>query len=427
MKPVSNNNPEIINSIEVKKSEAAKPLKFNPFDPEFRANPYPTYHRFRSESPIHRISNFTGDEWLVTRYAYVKAVLNNLHFCVDDLPDRLKEKSFYLKQQGEFEALRQTIGSWLFFLNPPDHTRLRGLVSKAFSSGALEGMRPQIQNIVDELITSIQEDEVMDIISDFACPLPASVTAIMLGMPTEERNQLIQWAHDLFRVFDQPLSLEVYKYLNQVALEFKEFLSRLIKEREKNPKQDLLSHLIAAKNQGKLNEEELMGFCAMLFSVGQETTENFIGNSMLALLRHPEQLQKLKQEPKIIVSAIEELLRYDSPVQLIARVATKNVQIGGKTIKAGDRVHLSLGAANRDPAEFVDPDRIQLTRKHNSIPFGSGIHYCLGGTLARIQGQILINELIQRFPTLKLNTDKLEWRNNIVLRGLKALPVTFMP
>ncbi|MDZ8261970.1 cytochrome P450 [Nostoc sp. ChiQUE01b] len=426
MKPITTTNQQAINSIEIKKPEAAKPLKFNPFDPEFRANPYPIYHRFRSESPIHRINNFTGDEWLVTRYEYVKAVLNDLHFCIDDLPERLKQKSFYLKQHGEFEGLRQTISSWLFFLNPPDHTRLRGIVGKAFSPGVVEDMRPQIQKIVDELIDSVQEDGVMDIIHSLACPLPATVTAMMLGMPTQERNKLIQWAHDLFRVFDQPLSLEVYKHLNQVSLEFKEFLSTLIKEREKSPKQDLLSHLIAAKNQGgKLNEEELMGFCAMLFSVGQETTENFLGNSMLALLRHPDQLQKLKHEPTIIPNAIEELLRYDSPVQLIARIATEDVEIGGKTIKAGDRVHLSLGAANRDPAEFIDPDSIQLTRKHNSIPFGSGIHYCLGGALARLQGQVAINTLIQRLPGLQLSTDKLEWRNNIVLRGLKALPVTF--
>jgi pimeloyl-[acyl-carrier protein] synthase len=415
-----------MNSIETKKSEAGKPLKFNPFDAEFRANPYPIYHRFRSESPIHRISNFTGNEWLLTSYAYVKAVLNDLRFCADDLPDRLKQKSFYLKQEGEFETLRQTISSWLFFLNPPHHSTLRGVVGKAFSPGVVENMRPQVQKIVDELIDSVQEDGVMDIIHDLACPLPATVTAMMLGMPIEERDKLAQWAHDLFRVFDQPLSLEVYKHLNQVSLEFKEFISELIKEREKSPKEDLLSHLIAAKKQGgKLNDEELMGFCAMLFSVGQETTENFIGNSMLALLRHPDQLQRLKQEPTIINSAVEELLRYDSPVQLVARVATEDVEIGGKTIKAGDRVHLSLGAANRDPAEFAEPDCIQLNRKHNSIPFGSGIHYCLGGALARLQGQVAIGTLIRRFPELKLNTDKLEWRSNIVLRGLKTLPVAF--
>lgn len=413
-----------MSSIETKKQETAKTLKFNPFDAEFRANPYPIYHRFRESSPIHRISNFTGDEWLLTSYAYVKAVLNDLRFCADDLPDRLKQKSFYLKQSGEFEALRQTISSWLFFLNPPQHSSLRGIVRNAFSPGTVENMRPQVQKIVDELIDFIPEDGAMDIIRDLACPLPATVTAMMLGMPTEERNRLTQWAHDLFRVFDQPLSLEVYKHLNQVSLEFKEFFTGLIKEREKNPKQDLLSHLIAAKNQGdKLNDEELISFCAMLFSVGQETTENFIGNSMLALLRHPDQLQKLKQEPNIISSAVEELLRYDSPVQLVARVATENVEIGGKTIKAGDRVHLSLGSANRDPAEFADPDRIILNRKHNSIPFGAGIHYCLGGALARLQGQVAINMLIQRFPEMKLNTNKLEWRNNIVLRGLKTLPV----
>ncbi|BAZ24906.1 cytochrome P450 like protein [Kalymmatonema gypsitolerans NIES-4073] len=288
----------------------------------------------------------------------------------------------------------------------------------------LESMRPQIQKIVDELLGKVQEAGSMDVIADLACPLPAMVTATILGVPTEQ--QLTQWAHDLFYVFDQPISIKDYEYLNKVALEFREYFSSLIAEREKKPKEDLLSYLIAAKNQGgKLNHDELLAICAMLFSVGQETTENLIGNSVLALLHHPDQMQKLKAQPTIINSAIEELLRYDSPVQLISRLAIEDVEIGGETIRAGDRVDLCLGAANRDPAQFPDPDRLDLTRQHYSLPFGAGIHYCLGATQARIQGQIAINAIVQRLCDLKLNTNKLEWRKNIVLRGLAALPVTF--
>ncbi len=414
-------------SNQIQPSHAAQPLKFNPFDPEFHTNPYPIYHRFRHESPLHKISNFMGDQWLLTRFADVKFVLNDSRFCIDDLPKRLEQKSVYLKNNGEFSTLMQTISQWLFFLNPPDHIRLRGLFSNFFSARVVEGMRPQIQKIVDELLSNVQQAGVMDIIHDLACPLPATVTATLLGVPTQECDQIIQLAHDLFRVFDQPLSLQVYENLNQVALKFREYFSTLIAEREKKPKQDLLSHLIKAKNQSdKLNEDELLACCAMLFSVGQETTENFIGNSVLALLHHPDQMQKLKLEPKIITNAVEELLRYDSPVQLIARIAVEDVEIDRKTIQAGDRIHLCLGAANRDPAQFSDPDHLDLTRQQqHSLPFGGGIHYCLGAALARIQGQIAINTLVQRFSELKLNCHRLEWRNNIVLRGVNYLPVAF--
>jgi hypothetical protein len=247
-------------------------------------------------------------------------------------------------------------------------------------------------------------------------------------MSTEGINQLTKWAHDLFRVLDQPMSLEDYQYLNTIALEFREYFSGLIAEREKSPKEDLICNMIAAQKQsGNVDYEELIAFCAMLFSVGQDTTENLIGNSLLALLNHPEQLQKLKQEPTIIASAVEELLRYDSPVQLVARVAMENVEIDGNIIRTGDRVHISLGAANRDPHQFPNPDVLDLSRQKHGVPFGAGIHYCLGSTLARIQGQVAINTVLQRLSNLKLNTDRLEWRKNIILRGVKSLPVTFTP
>ncbi|MEH1788637.1 MAG: cytochrome P450 [Nostoc sp.] len=426
MKSIANTNQDVIDPSKNKESEAKKPLKFNPFDPEFRANPYPTYHQLRSQSPIHKTSSFTGNEWLLTRFADVKAVLSDSRFGVDDLPERLNQKSLYLKQQTEFQALSLTISKWLFFLNPPDHTRLRGLVGKSFSPGNLEGMRPQVQKTVDKLLDKVQETGTMDIISDLACPLPAIVTSSILGMSTEGISQLTQWAHDLFRVFDQPMSLENYQYLNRIALEFREYFSSLIAEREKNPQEDLICNMIAVQKQsGDLNYDELIAFCAMLFSVGQDTTENLLGNSFLALLNHPEQLQKLKQEPTMIANAVEELLRYDSPVQLLARVAMEDVEIDGNLIRAGERVHISLGAANRDPSQFPNPDALDFSRQKHGMPFGAGMHYCLGSTLARIQGQVAINTVVQRLSNLKLNTDRLEWRKNIVLRGMKSLPVTF--
>ncbi|MDF5726721.1 MAG: cytochrome P450 [Rhizonema sp. PD38] len=426
MSQITNTNKDVASTDKIKKLAVAEAFPFNPFDPEFHTDPYPTYNCLRSCEPIHRFKSFTGgNEWLLTRFADVKAVLNDSRFVVDDLPKRLKDKSFYLKQEGDFNTLTQTISKWLFFLDPPEHTRLRGVLSKAFAANTLESMRPQIQKIVDGLLGKVQEAGSMDVIADLACPLPAIVTASILGVPTEQHSELTQWAHDLFYVFDQPISLKDYEYLNKVALEFREYFSSLIAEREKKPLEDLLSYLIAAKSQGgKLSEDEILASCAMLFSVGQQTTENLIGNGVLALLHHPQQMQKLKAQPTIISSAIEELLRYDSPVQLISRLAIEDVEIGGETIRAGERIVVCLGAANRDPAQFPDPDRLSLTRQHYSLPFGSGIHYCLGAMQARILGQIAINTIVQRWD-LKLNTNKLEWRKNASLRGLKALPVTF--
>lgn len=428
MEPISEPKQEVINPETQKRLGAAKAFKFNPFDREFQTDPYPTYHYFRSQAPMYRTASFMG-ELMLTRYVDVKAVLNDPRFCVDDLPKRLEHKSSFLKQQGDFSIVAQTISEWLFFLDPPDHTRLRGLVSKTFSFREVENMRFQIQKIVDELISLVQGDGSIDIISDLACPLPATVTAKMLGVPTEECSKLTQWASDLFRVFDQPLTLQDYEHLNKIALEFKEYFNILITEREKKPKEDLLSNLIAARDQdNQFSNNELLSFCALLFTVGQETMESFIGNSMLALLRHPNQMEMLKQQPTMIKSAVEELLRYDSPVQIISRIAVEDVEIDGTMVQAGERVNLFLGAANRDPAQFHDPDKLNITRQENrNLPFGSGIHSCLGAAMARLQGQIAINTLVQRLYHMKLSTDKLVWKKNIVLRGLKSLSVTFTP
>jgi hypothetical protein len=401
--------------------------EFNPFHPDFQDNPYPIYHRLRAEDPIHRIQGFKFDQWFLTRYADVQAVLNDCRFRVDDLPQRLEEKAVHLKQ-GNFKVLTQTIGNWLFFLEPPNHTRLRSLVSKTFSQGRVELLRPQIQAIVDRLIDDVATAGSADLMTALAAPLPALVSAAILGIPNVDRQQLTRWAYDLFHVFDQPLSLQDYQQINQVAAEFRDYFCELIQDFKKMPEDNLICKLVAAKAQDKLTDTELFAFLSMLFSVGQETTENLIGNGLFTLLCHPEQTDRLRQHPALIHSAIEELLRYDSPVQIISRTATVAVEIGGKTIRQGDKVNLLLGAANRDPAKFAEPDRLDLNRKESHrLPFGSGIHYCLGAELARVQGQVAINTVLQRLPNLQLHPERLERRKNIVLRGFKVLPVTFTP
>jgi len=403
-----------------------KRLEFNPFSPEFQADPYPIYQILRTEDPIHQIKGFKFNQWFLSRYKDVYAVLNDARFKVDDLPERLADKALHLKQQGDFEPLIQTVSNWLFFLEPPNHTRLRSLVQKTFSTLKVEPLRPRIQAIVEHLIDQV-EGKQMDVMTELAAPLPAWVSSEMLGIPTGDRPTLVEWAYTLFHVFDLPLSLQDYQHINQVALQFKEYFGKLITDFRKNPQDNLISKLIQLCDQeGKLSEAELLGFLSMLFSVGQETTENLIGNGIFALLNHPEALESVKQNPHLMESALEELLRYDSPVQMISRTAIEPVEMDGKTIQKGDKVNLLLGAANRDPEKFPEPDRLNWNRQESSrLPFGSGIHYCLGAELARVQGQVALNTLIQRLPQLQLNPEKAERRKNIVLRGFKVLSVTF--
>jgi pimeloyl-[acyl-carrier protein] synthase len=403
-----------------------KRLEFNPFSPGFQADPYPTYQLLRSADPIHQVQGFKFNQWFLSRYKDVYAVLNDARFKVDDLPERLADKALHLRQPGDFEPLIQTVSNWLFFLEPPDHTRLRSLVQKTFSGMKVEPWRPRIEAIVNQLLDQVEGNQ-MDIMMNLAAPLPAWVSSELLGIPTGDRATLTQWAYTLFHVFDQPLSLQDYQHINQIALQFKEYFGKLITDFRKDPQDNLISQLIQlCDREGKLSEAELLGFLSMLFSVGQETTENLIGNGIFALLNHPDSLESLKQNPQLMGNALEELLRYDSPVQIISRTAIEPVEIDGKIIQKGDKVNLLLGAANRDPEKFPEPDRLSWNRKESSrLPFGSGIHYCLGAELARVQGQVALGTLIQRLPQLQLNPEKVERRKNIVLRGFKVLSVTF--
>ncbi len=418
MEPIAHTN-------KTQKLGMAKALKFNPYDPAFQANPYPIYHKLRSDEPIHQ--SFKG-MWVLTRYADAKAVLRDPRFCVDKMPNNVKHKSEDLNQR-DFNTLAQAISKWLIFLDPPEHTRLRGLISKAFSSTSVKFLRPQIQQITDELISKVRHRGSMDIMSDFACPLPCNVIAAILGVPIEDWFKLYHWSDELSHILDPLRSLEDYEQMNKVAREFTDYFKSLIVQRQKIPQQDLLSALITVKEQAhKLSEEEIISICMLLFFAGEETTVNLIGNGMLALLRHPQQMQHIKTQPMLIQSAVEEILRYDSPIQITTRVATEDVDLDGVTIRVGEKALLCLGAANRDPAQFPDPDRFDITRANNSnLAFSDGIHYCLGAALARMEAEIAINTLVQQLPNLKLFQERLEWRNKVSVRSLKTLPITFKP
>lgn len=396
--------------------------RFNPFSPAFHADPYSTYARLQREDPVHW--SFLN-AWVITRYADVMTALKDASFQVDDLPERLQQKN-HLLARGDINPLSKTVGAWLFFLEGSDHARLRGLARKTFSSSTVESIRPLVQKWVDELIDSVAATGQMDVMRDFAEPLPAMVIAHVLGVPRQDFHRLVRWSAELFFVLDQPVSIAGCIRQNEAAIEARDYLRDLIAQREKQPADGLISQLIAARDQGqKLSLDEVLGFCIMLFIVGQETTKYLIGNAVLALLNHPGQLAFVRNHPDQVKAVVNELIRYESSVPIVARKAIQDIEMSGKTIRAGDRLIVCIGAANRDPERFDHPDQLDWNRKPTNLPFGGGLHHCLGAPLARMQSQIAIQSLAERLPRLRRKAEPLKWRTSIAIRGLYSLPVAF--
>jgi cytochrome P450 len=395
-------------------------IQFNPMAPEFVADPYPTYHRLRAEDPVH---HSPLGFWVLTRYPDVMVMLRD--------PRLIKEPiAAFVAARFGMAAPPPGLGLSMLDRDPPDHTRLRGLVSKAFTPKALEGLRPHIQQIVDDLLAHAVKQGEMDLIEEFAYPLPVRVICEMLGVPVKDHERFKSWGLDIARGLDAimlPPESEVAQRSVSGRRALAGYFRELIAERRAAPRDDMLSALIAAEEAGdKLNEEELLATCILLLVAGHETTVNLIGNGTLALLRHPDQLRKLRENPGLIGTAVEELLRFDGPVQRTARIPSEDITIGGQTIGKGEMVMPFLGAADRDPTQFPDPDCLDITRADNRhIAFGMGIHFCLGAPLARMEGQIAINTLLARLPKLALATDRPQFRQSLTLRGLQALPVTF--
>jgi cytochrome P450 len=308
---------------------------------------------------------------------------------------------------------------------------LRSLVNKAFTTRVIEGMRARIQLIVDRLLDKVQDARSMDVIDDLAYPLPVTVICEMLGVPLDDHEAIRGWSSDIARSLDAIGLLadpEIVARGVAARRNLTDYFRRLLPERRKHPQADLLSLLIAVEEQGdKLNEGELLAMCLLLFIAGHETTVNLIGNGTLALLEHPDQMAKLRDDPALIASAIEELLRYDSPVQWTARITNADVEIAGRAIPSGSMVIAAIGAANRDPRHFQDPDRLDIVRADNRhVSFGFGIHYCLGAPLARVEGQIALGTLLRRMPDLALQAGATtDWRKSSALRGLQTLRATF--
>jgi cytochrome P450 len=359
---------------------------------------------------------------VASRHADVAQVLRNKSFG-KDFAGRMTRR---FGSQIMNEPVYRSMSHWMLQQDPPDHTRLRGLVVKAFTARRVEEMRPRIQHIVDATLDRVEPQGSMDVIADFAFRLPVTVICEMLGIPVEDRQLFYHGARTGGRLLDPvPLSRAENDEANAGNAAQAEYFRRLFALRRRQPGDDLTSELVQAEEEGsKLSNEELTANIILLFGAGHETTVNLIGNGVLALHRNPDQLQLLHGNPSLIANAIEEFLRYDSSVQLAGRTALEPVVVGGTDVAEGDTVLCLLGAANRDPAVYDDPDRLDITRQNiRPLSFGGGIHFCLGAQLARIEAEVAIATLLRRLPNLSLdNADHPEWRPTFVLRGLNKLP-----
>lgn len=382
---------------------------YNPTSARIRKNPYRFYKRMRTKDPVHRSRIMDG--WLLTRYRDVDAVLRN-HVAFSN---------------QTMQSLDERLVS-LIHIDPPDHTRLRGLVSKAFTPAAVANLRHRIERLVEGLLDEVSGRERFDLIGKFAYPLPITVIAEMLGVPPEDLDRFEEWSNGIALSVEPIVTRQQSEYIERNNLALQEYFEEIIELRRRNPQDDMISALIAAEEEGeKLTHTELLNTLTLLLVAGNETTRNLIGNGAIALLRHPEQMQRLREHPELLDSAIHEFLRFDSPVQLDGRRCLQTVQVGGREIRPGQVVINAIGAANRDPEAFPDPDRLDIGRQQTShLSFGRGIHYCLGAPLAVMEAKIAFAALLKRYSSIQLASEP-KARKQVVLRGPEEAWVSVEP
>lgn len=394
--------------------------------PDLAQELYRVYRTLREDHPVQWSEAWNC--WLVLSHRDVQAALRDPRFSSskmaifsDGLPEDVRQ---------EVQPLIRILSRFLGLSDPPDHTRLRRLVNKAFTPPVVEGMRARIQRIVDDLLDGVAGSDMPDIVTDFAYPLPATVITEMLGLPSKDVGRFKMWSDDIVGFIGAGRATAERAARGQESmLALTEYYRPIIEERRKQPQEDLLSALTAAQDRGdQLTEDELLATSITLLAGGHETTAGLIGNGVLALAQHPAETSKLRQAPGLLASAIEELLRYDSPVQRAERVALQDVETNSKCIKRGDRVFLVIGSANRDPEQFEDPDTLDLARQDNKhIAFGQGVHFCIGAPLARLEGAVAIHSFLERFQDFQLIDSKLNWQESVAIRSLKSLRVRVAP
>lgn len=398
-------------------------MNFNPLAPEFQANPYPVYDLLRSNMPLFHWQDW--GMWFLTRYEDCAAILRDPRVGHEILNFMTRDELGWGDPVASQQPLNAVMAGWMLMRDPPTHTRLRGLVHKAFTPRVIERLRDRIQAITDELIDGALAKGGMDVIADFAFPLPITVIAELLGVPTSDMDDIRRWSRALAFTLELTTDPSVYDEGSVNAAEFAGYLRDMANQRRRAPQDDLLSGLLAAEAEGdKLTEDELIATCVLLLLAGHETTVNLIGNGLYALLTHPDQWALLKANPTLTRSAVEECLRFDSPVQMTSRTVLHDVEFNGVTFQRGQQVATMFGAANHDPEKFANPSTFDITRDPNPhMAFGNGIHFCLGAPLARLEGQIAFETLARRLPDLKLAGDP-ERRSTYILRGFSALRVT---
>jgi cytochrome P450 len=397
----------------------------NLFSGEILQDPYPTYARLHEEGPIHYVE-VAGKwaVWSIFSHAECSSIAKDPRLSAKRAKQMLLPLP--LSRQSEFSELACMLSLWLIFMDPPEHTRLRKLLNKGFSSAVVEGLRPQVEAIVEQMLKPLQRGSELELMHEFANPMPVRIILEMLGIPQELRDTFVEWSRAIAVFRGNPnRTVEEARAAQDALIELTDFFRRTVADRRRNKGNDLISLLIDIEEEGEvLTEEELYAQCIALLFAGHETTRNLIGNGMYTLLKHPEKTTELRENPEMIRSAVEELLRYESPVQFTARVLKEDMEICGQPIRKGWTVLCMLGAANRDPKQFKEPNQLDLKRLNNQhLAFSAGLHFCIGAHLARLEAQVAILNLVQRFPEMKLTGPRPEWASTFGFRGLKALPV----
>lgn len=399
------------------------------FDAQFIVNPYPTYEHLLANGRMHW-ADMQGGAWLVPHYNDMLALLRDSRLSADRTGGYLQ--GFTPEQQANLQVFDRTTRRWLVSMDNDPHLRLRRLLSKGFTPRTIENLRPDVQRLADELIDQLIEDSretgEVELMHAFAHQLPALVIADMLGVPREDQPQFVTWSDDLAALLsDMSPSYETALRGEHGLSQMIEYFRTIVAERRLKPTNDLVSLLMAVEEQGDvLSEEELLAQCAMFLFAGHETTRNLIGNGLVTLLQHPDQLELLRRDPGLLKGAIDEMVRYESPVQLLARTALEDFEFNGTQIKRGQMVMMLPGAANRDPEVFEQPERFDITRSGvRPMSFGHGAHICIGMALAQLEAQIAIETLLRRLPSLRLTTPTPDWSPNFLLRGVRTLRLAF--
>ena len=393
------------------------------FTPEFLRDPYSTYRRYLDARGLQHI-DIHGGVWAVFKHADCSTFLRDPRLSAKRTGTLIDE--FPAEKQKEFTELARTLSLWMLFFDAPEHTRLRKLMNKGFSPAAIESLRPQVEKLVERLLLPLRQNREIDLLPQFAHPLPAYVIAEMLDVPESLHQRFIHWSNAIATVFGNPYRTVDHLDDAQHAIHgLRDYFRKAVAVRRKQKGNDLISLLMEIEEDGEvLTEEELYAQCIMLLFGGHETTRNLIGNGLYTLLLHPEQAAELRDHPEFIRTAVEELLRYESPVQYTGRLALQDFEFCGVHARRGQEIIFMLGAANRDARQFKDPDRLDLKRMSNPhLAFGAGAHFCIGNQLARLEGQVAILKILQEFPQMRRVSGQAEWLPNFTFRGLKTLLV----